>query len=115
MTLLPIAKLRHLTRSILLSMIKRAGDHLQRSSGLKRFVLRFLGRYPGLKQKLRSIYLGCRFDDQSHPFNLTDPSSCLTMNLDRHTSDIEALMSHGVNSHQRSPLEAHFYVYRDTL
>jgi O-antigen chain-terminating methyltransferase len=110
--------LKHGTRAVVVFTIKYAGDWAQRSPGLKRFALRLLWKHPGLKQKLRSIYLGSYFDDQSHSVNLSGPPSNLPItNSFNASEDKEYLISlaaaHGINAQQRSPLEANFHNYRE--
>jgi hypothetical protein len=101
-------KLPHFMRRRIVSAVNWAGVRVQGTSRLRLFVLRLLRGHPGLEQKLRSIYLGCRFDDQLKPVNWSGVPNNLTVSYGRDLSGPPC----GINAHQRSPLEANFQNYQ---
>lgn len=117
MTVYPIAQLRYFMRRRVVSAVNWAGNRVQGTSRFRRFALRLLRGHPGLEQKLRSIYLGCRLGEQLKPLNWpgVPNSSAVTYCPDvsvKKEKVISQPAQHGINAHQRSPLEANFHNYQ---
>lgn len=117
MNFFPVTKFCQFARSLGTPIIKKAGNYAQKSPGFKFFALRLLRRFPGLEQKLRSIYLGYRLANQYHSVNVSAPQIAFVKKFDLEASEgkeypLPSNLSDGINAQQRSPLEINFHAYR---
>jgi len=111
-------KLRQFIRARIVSAIKWAGNRAKSSIGFKRFALRLLRGHPGLKQKLRRVYLINQYKDQPQPVNWSGSPTDVVMsrhfNVSGKREDVLSQSSlYGINADQRTPLESSFHTYCD--
>ena len=106
---------KDISRRVVISTVKCAGDLAQSSEVFKRCALLLLKINPGLQQKLSGIYMDNQHDDQrqqSTPLSVF--SNPIFPSLSAQSQDDKTIQhfSMGINAKQRSPLEAQFHAYR---